>query len=166
MAAKKNKNAKSGLISTNQTIALNKRARFDYFLKDTLEAGIMLAGTEVKSLRHGQCSLNESYVAVEGEDLYLINANIPEYSPAGAHLQHNAKRKRKLLLHRREINKFMGAVQKGGLTIVPTKIYFDKRGLAKLEIALAEGKKQYDKRETSKERDWNRQKGRIMREKG
>jgi SsrA-binding protein len=166
MANNKKKNAKSGLISTNQTVALNKRARFDYFLKDTLEAGIMLAGTEVKSLRHGQCSLNESYVAVEGSDLYLINANIPEYGAAGAHLQHNPKRKRKLLLHRREINKFIGGVQRNGLTIVPTKIYFDKRGLAKLEIALAEGKKQYDKRETSKERDWNRQKGRLMREKG
>lgn len=166
MAAKKGKNAKSGLISTNQTIALNRRARFDYFLKDTIEAGIMLAGTEVKSLRHGQCSLNESYVAVEGEDLFLINANIPEYSPAGAHLQHHSKRKRKLLLHRRELNKFIGSAQKAGLTIIPTKIYFDKRGLAKLEIALAEGKKNFDKRETSKERDWNRQKNRIMRDKG
>lgn len=161
------KNKRTGLISTNQTVAVNKRARFDYFLKDTLEAGIVLTGTEVKSLRHGQCSLNESYVSDEGEgELYLINATIPEYNPAGRHLQHDPQRKRKLLLHQRELNKFIGAIQKTGLTIVPTKLYFDKKGMAKLEIALAEGKKLYDKRETIKNRDWNRQKSRIMKDMG
>lgn len=166
MAAKSKNNKSSGLISTNQTIALNKRARFDYFLKDTIEAGIVLSGTEVKSLRHGQCSLNESYVSDEDNELYLINATIPEYGPAGQHLQHNPKRKRKLLLHRRELNKFIGSIQKSGLTIVPTKIYFDKKGMAKVEIALAEGKKNYDKRDTIKDRDWSRQKSRLMRDKG
>jgi SsrA-binding protein len=163
MSKKKNT---TGLISTNQTVAVNKRAKFDYFLKDRLETGIMLSGTEVKSLRHGQCSINESYVSEENGELFLINSNIPEYAPAGRHLQHNPKRHRKLLLHRRELNTFVGGIQKAGLTIIPTKLYFDKRGMAKLEIALAEGKKDYDKRETTKNREWDRQKGRLMRDKG
>ena len=163
---KPNKNKRVGLISTDHVVANNKKARFDYFLKDTLEAGIVLTGTEVKSLRHGQCSLNEAYISEDHNELYLINATIPIYNPAGAHLQHQPKRKRKLLVHKRELNKFIGSVQKAGTTIVPTKIYFDKRGMVKIEIALAEGKKNYDKRDTVKDREWNRQKGRIMRDKG
>ena len=163
---KKNK-SKSGLISTNATVADNRRARFDYALEDKFEAGIMLTGTEVKSLRHGQCSLNESYVGPDKSgELYLFGAHIPEYGPAGAHLQHEPRRNRKLLLHKREMNKLMGAISREGYTIVPVRLYFNAKGMAKLEIALAKGKKQHDKRETEKQRDWGRQKARIMREKG
>lgn len=166
--AKKNdkKKSKSGLISTNHTVADNRRARFDYHLEDPVEAGIALVGTEVKSLRHGQCSINESHVGPKGDELYIYNLNIPEYQQAAAHLQHNPKRERKLLLHRRQINKLLGSVQREGYTIVPTKLYFDKRGMVKIEIALAKGKKLHDKRETEKKRDWNKQKQRLMREKG
>ncbi|MCB9988762.1 MAG: SsrA-binding protein SmpB [Rhodospirillales bacterium] len=165
MAKKKDK--KTGLISTNATVADNRRARFDYALEDKFEAGIMLTGTEVKSLRHGQCSLNESYVGPDRHgELFLFGAHIPEYGPAGAHLQHEPRRNRKLLLHKREMNKLMGAVSREGYTIVPVKLYFNAKGMAKLEIALAKGKKQHDKRETEKQRDWQRDKARIMRDKG
>lgn len=162
----KDKKKKSGLISTNQTVTENRRARFDYHLEDIFEAGLVLTGTEVKSLRHGQCSLNESYVGPQGDGIVLFNAHIPEYQQAGAHLQHSPKRPRVLLLHKREMNKLLGAVAKEGYSIVPTKLYFDARGRAKLQIALARGKKQYDKRETEKKRDWGKQKARIMRERG
>lgn len=163
----KKKDKKTGLISTNAMVADNRRARFDYALEDKFEAGIMLTGTEVKSLRHGQCSLNESYVGTDRHgDLYLFAAHIPEYGPAGAHLQHEPRRNRKLLLHKRELHKLAGAVSREGYTIVPTKLYFNDKGMAKLEIALAKGKKQHDKRETEKNRDWQRDKARIMREKG
>lgn len=163
MAEKKKK--KTALLSTNQNVAVNRRARFEYFLKETVEAGIQLTGTEVKSLRHGLCSINEAYVVEDRGDLYLIGATIPEYAPAGAHLQHNPIRRRKLLLKRKEIDKYMGAIQRTGLTVVPTRLYFNDTGLAKLEIALAQGKKLHDKRETTKDRDWNRDKARIMRDK-
>ncbi|MCB1531607.1 MAG: SsrA-binding protein SmpB [Alphaproteobacteria bacterium] len=165
MASKK-KNAKSGLISTNQTVAENRRARFDYALEDTFEAGIALVGTEVKSLRHGQCSLNEAHVAPHKGEIWAYNVNIPEYQQASGALQHDPKRPKKLLLKKREVNKLLGSVQREGYTIVPTKIYFNARGLAKLEIALAKGKKMHDKRETEKKRDWGREKQRLMREKG
>lgn len=162
----KKKSSKSGLISTNQTVADNKRARFDYALEDKFEAGIALTGTEVKSLRMGQCSINEAYVGPKNGDIVLFNAHIPEYQQAGQHLQHEPKRERKLLLNKREINKLMGAVQKQGYTILPTRLYFNNKGLAKLEIALGKGKKEHDKRETMKKRDWDRDKSRIMRDKG
>jgi SsrA-binding protein len=144
---------------------VNRRARFEYFLKDKVEAGLQLTGTEVKSLRHGQCSIAEAYIIENKEELFLIGAHIAEYNPAGAHLQHNPTRKRKLLLHRREIHKYMGALKKSGMTIVPTRLYFNKKGMAKLEIALAEGKKLHDKRETTKRRDWDKQKSRILKQK-
>lgn len=160
MAQKKNK--KAGMISTNQVVADNKNARFSYELHDSFEAGIILKGTEVKSLRLGQCSIKESYVGPKDGEIWLFNANIPEYSQAGPHLQHDPKRARKLLLHKREVNKLMGSVNKEGMSIVATKLYFDKRGRAKLEIALAKGKKSHDKRETIKSRDWNRQKQRLL----
>jgi SsrA-binding protein len=163
--AKKNK-SKSGMISTNQTVADNKRARFDYELSDKMEAGIILMGTEVKSLRLGQCSINEAYVGPKKNDIWLFNAHIPEYQQAGKHLQHEPHRPRKLLLHRREINKIMGAVNKDGFTAIPLRLYFDKRGLAKLEIALGRGKKLHDKRQTIKQRDWGREKQRLLKEKG
>lgn len=164
--AKRKKSSSTPLISVNQDVSVNRRARFEYFLKDTYEAGIQLTGTEVKSLRHGQCSISESYVVESHGELFLIGATIAVYAPAGAHLQHQPSRRRKLLLHKREINKIMGAIQRSGLTVVPTRLYFNKTGMAKLEIAIAEGKKLHDKRETTKNRDWNRDKARIMRDKG
>ena len=162
----KKKNKKTGLISVNQTVAENRRARFDFHLENTFEAGIVLTGTEVKSLRHGQCSLNESHAGEKNGDIYLFNAHIPEYAQAGKHLQHDPIRPRRLLLHKREINKLLGAVAREGYTIVPVKLYFNARGKAKVEVALAKGKKQFDKRETIKQRDWSRQKARLLREKG
>jgi SsrA-binding protein len=162
----KKKDSKSGLISTSHTVADNKRARFDYHIEDKIEAGIMLKGTEVKSLRHGQCSINEAYVGPKDGDILLINATIPVYQQASPHLNHDPKRPRKLLLHKRQIHKILGAVNKEGYTIIPTKLYFDKRGMVKLEIGLGKGKKAQDKRETQKTRDWNRDKQRIMRDKG
>ncbi len=159
----KKKGKKSGLLSTDVTIADNRKANFDYFLEDKIEAGIVLTGTEVKSLRHGQCGLQESHIAPKKGDLWLFNAHIPEYQQAGPHLQHAPRRPRKLLLAQRQIDRMMGAVNREGYTIVPTKIYFNAKGLAKVEIALAKGKKEYDKRETIKQRDWNRQKSRVLR---
>lgn len=165
MAKKKDK--KSGLISTNQTVADNRRARFDYHLEDKFEAGIVLTGTEVKSLRHGQCSLNESHVAADRTgELYLYNAHIPEYNQAGPHLQHAPRRPRKLLLKARELGRLIGSVTREGYTIVPTRLYFNAKGLAKVEIALAKGKKEHDKRDTEKARDWGRQKQKLLRDKG
>lgn len=161
-----NKKKKSGLISTDKIVTDNRRANFEYELFDKFEAGIALTGTEVKSLRHGQCSLAESYVGPKEGEIYIYNMHIPEYAQASQHLQHDPKRTRKLLLNKREINKLMGAVQKEGMTITATKIYFNKVGMVKLEIALAKGKKSHDKRETEKKRDWQRDKNRIMRERG
>lgn len=151
------------LISINHTVAENRRARFDYFLEETFEAGIMLTGTEVKSLRHGQCSLSESYVIVKAGDLWLTGSYIAPYGTAGAHLQHDAKRFRKLLLHKKEIAKLSAATKQKGFTIIPVKLYFNGRGLAKVTIALGKGKAEHDKRQTIKERDWNRDKSRILR---
>jgi len=159
--AKKTKKG-SGMISTDQVVADNKKARFDYELHDTFEAGIMLVGTEVKSLRLSQCSIKESYVGPKNGEIWLFNANISEYSQAGPKMQHDPKRPRKLLLHKREIDKVLGAVAREGMTVVATKLYFDSRGRAKVEIALAKGKKMHDKRETEKKRDWGKQKQRLL----
>lgn len=164
--APSSKKKKSGLISINQTVADNKRARFDYHLEDKFEAGLVLTGTEVKSLRHGQCMIAESHVAEKDGELHLLNAHIPEYQQASQLLQHEPRRPRKLLLKKREVDKLMGAVNREGYTIVPLRIFFNNKGLAKLEVALAKGKKQHDKRETEKKRDWNRDKQRIMRDRG
>ncbi|MFA7276151.1 MAG: SsrA-binding protein SmpB [Pseudobdellovibrionaceae bacterium] len=160
--AKDKKDAKP-LISVNHTVAENRRARFDYFLEEYFEAGIMLSGTEVKSLRHGQCSLNESYVVERHGELWLTGSYIPPYGPAGAHLQHDPRRNRRLLMHKREIARLWAAVKQKGYTIVPVKLFFNARGLAKVDIALAKGKAQHDKRETIKQRDWNRDKARVLR---
>ena len=149
------------MISTDQTVADNRKARHEYTLEDKFEAGIMLVGTEVKSLRMGQCSIKEAYVGPKDGAIYLFNANIPEYQQAGEKGQHEPKRVRKLLLHKREIDKLLGAVNRGGYTIMPLRLYFDKRGLAKLEIALAKGKQLHDKRETKKRQDWDKQKGPV-----
>jgi SsrA-binding protein len=159
----KKKNGKPQLLSTDVTIADNRKANYDYFLEEKVEAGIMLVGTEVKSLRHGQCGLQESHIAAKKGELWLWNAHIPEYQQAGHLAQHAPRRPRKLLLNARQRDRLIGAVSRDGYTIVPTRLYFNAKGLAKLEIALAKGKKEYDKRETIKERDWNRQKQRVLR---
>ena len=148
-----------------KTVAENRRARFDYFIEQTYEAGIALTGTEVKSLRFGEGSIAEAYADVQGEEVWLINANIPEFSH-GNRFNHDPKRPRKLLLHMREINKLHGAVAREGMTLVPLSIYFNGRGRAKVELALAKGKKTHDKRESIKERDWKRDQQRILRDRG
>ena len=146
-------------------IAENRRARFDYFIDDVVEAGLMLTGTEVKSLRNGRANIAESYAAVEGRDIVLINADIPPYAQANR-FNHEPRRPRQLLLHRKQIARLIGAVPREGRTIIPTKLYWNDKGVAKLEIGLAKGKKLHDKRETAAERDWQRDKARLMRDKG
>ena len=143
-------------------IAENRRARFDYFLEETFEAGLALTGSEVKSLRNGRANIAESYAAVEGKEIMLINADIPPYSQAGPYFNHEPRRHRKLLLKRKQIDKLIGAVQREGRTIIPTKLYWNDKGMAKLEISLAKGKKEHDKRETTAARDWQRDKARLM----
>ena len=146
-------------------VAENRRARFDYFVDDRMEAGIALTGTEVKALRQGEGSIAESYATVDGEEVWLINSHIPEYSH-GNRLNHEPRRQRKLLLKGREIAKLHGAVTRQGLTLVPLSIYFNSRGRAKVELALARGKKVHDKRETIKDRDWKREQARLLRSRG
>jgi SsrA-binding protein len=146
--------------------AQNRRARFNYEIGETFEAGIVLTGSEVKSLRTGKATIAESYADAHQGEIWLVNANIPEYKQSGPYNNHEPKRHRKLLLHKRQVNKLIGAVEREGMTLVPLKIYFNERGRAKIEIALGRGKKLHDKRETAKKRDWQRQKARLMREKG
>ena len=149
----------------NKVVAHNRRARFNYEIGETFEAGIALTGSEVKSLRLGRATIAESYADTRGGEVWLVNANIPEYVQAGR-FNHAPKRPRKLLLHRREIDKLAGGVERDGMTIVPLRMYFNERGRAKIELALARGKKLHDKRETEKKRTWEREKGRLMRMKG
>lgn len=146
-------------------VAENRRARFDYMIEETLEAGLQLVGTEVKSLRNGRANIAESYASPEKGELWLINATIPEYAPAGQ-FNHEPRRPRKLLVRSRELKRLMGAVEREGRTLVPLKLYFNARGIAKLELALARGKKAHDKREATKDREWKRQQARLMRDKG
>jgi SsrA-binding protein len=146
-------------------IAENRKARHEYFITDSWEAGIMLTGSEVKSLRVGQTNVAESYASFEDGGLWLINSYIAEYKGA-SFFQHEARRKRKLLLHQSELTKLKLAIERKGMTIVPLEMYFNAKGIAKMKIGLAEGKKLHDKRETEKKRDWNREKARIMRAKG
>lgn len=143
----------------------NRKARFNYEIGEAFEAGIALTGTEIKSLRNGKATIAESYADAKDGEIWLVNSNIPEYLQANRN-NHAPKRPRKLLLHKRQINKLVGAVEKEGMTIVPLKIYFNPRGRAKVEIALAKGKKLHDKRETEKKRDWSREKGRLLRARG
>ena len=145
------------------TVAQNRRARFDYHIENTLEAGMVLTGTEVKSLRANSASLSEAYAGPKDGAIYLINAHIPEYQQAGIKMNHEPRRPRKLLLHKREQERLMGQVRRGGYTLVPMRIYFNGRGIAKCELGLAKGKKQHDKRQTQRDRDWQRQKSRLMR---
>jgi SsrA-binding protein len=148
-----------------KVVADNRRARFDYEILDTFEAGIELKGPEVKSLREGRANIGESYASVTDGELFLVNAYVPEYRQANR-FNHETRRPRRLLLHRRQLDKLAGGVLREGLTIVPLRIYFNERGRAKVGIALAKGKKLHDKRETIKERSWNRERARLLREKG
>lgn len=158
MAAKKEKPA-------SKIAAANRRARFNYEIGQTYEAGIALTGTEVKSLREGRSNIADSYAGERGGELWLYNAYIPEYLQANR-FNHETRRPRKLLLHKREIGRLLGAVEREGMTLVPLKVYFNDQGRAKVELAVARGKKLHDKRETEKKRSWDREKGRLMREKG
>ncbi len=145
--------------------AQNRKARHNYLIEDTLEAGIVLTGTEVKSLRQGRASISESYAAPKDGALYLINAHIPEYAAAGRQT-HEPRRPRKLLMHKREIERLMGKVERHGMTLVPLTIHFNERGIAKVDLALGKGKRKADKRASSKEKDWKRQQARLLRDKG
>jgi SsrA-binding protein len=147
-------------------VAQNRKARHDYFIEDTLEAGIVLAGTEVKSLRRGHASIQEAYASERGGELWLLNAFVPEYQMAGPKMNHEPRRPRKLLVHRKELSRLLGQVKREGVTLVPLSIYFNERGRAKVQLGLAKGKRKEDKREAEKTRDWNRDKARIMRNKG
>ena len=156
---------KPSTFDKKKTVAENRRARFDYFIEETFEAGIALSGTEVKSLRFGEGSITEAYAEVRDGECWLINANIPEFSH-GNRFNHEPKRPRKLLLHTRESEKMIGAVERKGMTLVPLSVYFNSRGRAKVELALAKGKQVHDKRQTMKDRDWQRDKARLLRERG
>ena len=157
--------AKKKADPNNKTIAENRRARFDYQVEDTFEAGIVLVGTEVKALREGQANIAESYAAIENQELMLINANIPIYAPA-SQFNHLPTRPRKLLLKRKEISKLWNETQRKGRTIVPLKMYFNDKGMVKILVGIATGKDKQDKRDTVKKRDWQRDKARLMRERG
>ncbi|MEM7693761.1 MAG: SsrA-binding protein SmpB [Pseudomonadota bacterium] len=159
MAQKKNPDPNS------RSVAENRKARFNYEILDTLEAGIVLQGTEVKSLREGRTNIAESYAGESGGELWLYNVHIPEYGQANR-FNHELRRPRKLLLHRREMHKLFGAIQQDGMTLVPLRMYFNKRGMAKVLLGVAKGKKTHDKRETAKKRDWQRDKQRLLRERG
>ena len=150
---------------SGKLVAENRKARFNYDIEEKLEAGIALLGSEVKSLRTGKANIADAYASSEGGELYLINAHIAEYTQAGR-ANHDPTRRRKLLVHRREMGRLTGAIQREGMTLVPLRLYFNARGIAKVQLGLAKGKKLHDKRETQKKRDWERQKGRLMREKG
>jgi SsrA-binding protein len=155
--------AKSSAPADRRHAAVNRRARFDFFISDTVEAGLMLAGSEVKSLRAGHSTLTDSYAGPSNGEIFLFNAHIPEYRNA-SHFNHEARRPRTLLLKRREIAKLIDHTQKKGVTLVPLSIYFNDRGRAKVELGVATGKKQHDKRDAQRDRDWKRDKARIMRE--
>jgi len=148
----------------SRTVAENRKARFHYEIGEKFEAGIALTGSEVKSLRSGKAAIAESYADTRGGELWLVNSNITEYLQAGR-FNHAPKRPRKLLLHKRQINKLIGAVEREGMTLVPLKLYFNEKGRAKVELALAKGKKLHDKRESEKKRDWTRERGRLLRQK-
>ena len=148
-----------------RVVADNRKARFNYEIGEVFEAGVALTGSEVKSLRQGKATIAESYADTRGAEIWLVNANIPEYLQAGR-FNHLPKRPRRLLLHRNQINKLMGAVEREGMTLVPLKLYFNDKGRAKIELGLARGKKLHDKRETEKKRSWERERGRLLRAKG
>ncbi|PWJ92885.1 SsrA-binding protein [Mesorhizobium loti] len=149
----------------NKTVSENRKARFSYEVLDTIEAGLVLTGTEVKSLRQGQANIQDSYASVEGGEIWLINSYLPEYLQANR-FNHEPRRRRKLLLNKREMAKLSQSVDREGMTLVPLKIYFNDQGRAKLLLAVGRGKKLHDKRESEKQRDWSREKGRLLKERG
>ena len=153
---------KPSTFDKTKTVAENRRARFDYHIEETFEAGIALTGTEVKSLRFGEGSISEAYAEIKGNECWLVNSNVPEFSH-GNRFNHEPKRPRKLLLHEREIARLHGAVERKGMTLVPLSVYFNSRGRAKVELALAKGKQAHDKRASDRDRDWNREKQQVMR---
>ena len=153
------------VAQTGRVAAENRKARYNYTIEDTLETGIVLTGSEVKSLRAGRANIAESYARVIDGEIHLVNAHIAAYKQAGQD-GHDPRRQRKLLLHKRQIARFAASVQREGATLVPLKLYFNDRGIAKLLLGVAVGKRKFDKRETEKRRDWERQKGRLMRDKG
>ncbi len=150
--------------SDENIAARNRKARHNFFIESNIEAGIMLEGTEIKSIRNGRASIEESYASEEGGELFLVNAYIPEYQ-AGGRDQHETRRPRKLLLHKKELIKITNAVNREGMTVIPLSLYFNKRGMIKVDLGMAKGKRQHDKRQTDKDRDWKRDQGRIMRNK-
>ncbi len=152
-------------MAAPKTVADNRKARFNYHIDDTLEAGVVLQGTEVKALREGRADISEAYAQERGGELYLMNAHILEYS-SGNRNNHDPRRPRKLLVHRRQLNNFIGSIKRAGMTVVPLKLYFNERGIAKVLIGLARGKAKHDKRASIKERDWQRDKARILRDRG
>ena len=150
--------------NTYRVVADNRKARFNYEILETLEAGIALTGTEVKSLRGGKATIGESYAGPSGSEIFLFNAYIPEYLQANR-FNHETRRPRRLLLHKRQINKLLGATQREGFSVIPLKVYFNEKGRAKVELGLGRGKKLHDKRESEKKKDWDRERARLMREK-
>jgi SsrA-binding protein len=152
-------------VNERRVVSQNRKARHNYFIDSTLEAGIMLLGTEVKSLRTGQANLNDAYAGEKDGELYLINSHIPEYRAANR-FNHEPRRPRKLLLKRRELDRILGSIRREGATAVPLSLYFNERGMAKVELGLAHGKKKHEKRETEKKREWNREKARVIRARG
>ena len=152
-------------VAAQRVAAQNRKARHTYEIEETFEAGLVLLGSEVKALREGRANIAESYAKVEDNEIWLVNAHFPEYKQAGQ-LNHEPRRRRKLLLKRREVAKLLGSSERDGMALVPLKLYFNVRGIAKLELGLGKGKKQFDKREAQKKRDWARQKARLLREKG
>lgn len=156
----------AGKGGDRKIVAENRKARHNYFIEEVIEAGLVLEGSEVKSLRDGKANIAESYASPENGEIFLINADVPEYSKAGRSTSHEPRRHRKLLLKSKEIARLIGAVQRDGMTLVPLRLYFNERGIAKLELGLAKGKKLHDKRQTERDRDWQRQKARLMRDRG
>jgi SsrA-binding protein len=152
-------------MSQGRVVAENRKARHNYFIDDTVEAGLVLTGTEVKSMREGRSDIGEAYAAEKDGELFLVNAHIPEYK-GGNRFNHEPRRERKLLLHKREIDKLLGAMHRAGQTVVPLRLYFNERGIAKVLLGTARGKKQHDKRESVKERDWKREQSRLLRNRG
>ncbi len=165
MSSKRGGAKKARRQAGRTVIADNRKARFNYEIEESFEAGLQLVGTEVKSLREGKASLNEAYATAQDGEIVLVNSYIPPYD-AASRSNHEPRRIRKLLLHGRQIDKLAGAVQRDGMTLVPLRIYFNERGIAKLELALARGRKTYDKRQREKDRTWSRDKARLLREKG
>ena len=155
----------AGTSGNSRVVAENRKARRNYEVEDTLEAGLELRGSEVKSLRNGKAMIAEAYATDEDGEIFLINAHIPQYAQA-ARNNHEPRRRRKLLLHKREIGRLIGAIQRDGMTLIPLKLYFNDRGIAKLLIGLGRGRKLHDKRQVERKRDWERQKARLMRDKG